>query len=361
MMPLRVVVCGTKFGAYYLQAILNLPSLYKLVGILSKGSKQSQELANTLNVPLYTTVEDITNEQVDVACVVVKSTIVGGEGTNIAQAFLEKGIHVIQEHPVHEDDYVKLIKSAKVGNCKYHLNSFYPNVDAVHSFIQTAKTLREVSDIIYLEAACSIQVLFPMLDIIGQALGNLQSCIFEPVNDPTEHNPFYMLSGQIRDTPVTLRIFNQMDLANPESNIYLLHRVTLGTNRGTLYLPDTHGSVHWMPCMSSSLNESPILNKRIDNKFLSYPVEEIVFTAQNNSFEDHYKKVWPKSVERSLLTFYEDIWNRSYFNQTTQYYLTACKLWNDIGRKIGPSHKVYIREREPLRMKDIKEDEEWVW
>lgn len=87
MRPLRVVVCGTKFGAYYLQAILNLPSHYKLVGILSRGSKQSQEIANTLNVPLYTTVEAITNGQVDVACVVVKSTIVGGEGTSIAQAF----------------------------------------------------------------------------------------------------------------------------------------------------------------------------------------------------------------------------------------------------------------------------------
>ena len=360
MRPLRVVVCGTKFGAYYVQAILNLPSHYRLVGILSKGSKQSEELANTFNVPLYTDVDEITNEQVDVACVVVKSTIVGGAGTSIAQAFLEKGIHVIQEHPVHEDDYLKLIKSAKAGNCKYHLNSFYPNVDAVYAFLQTAQTLREASDIIYLEAACSIQVLFPMLDIIGQALGGLQTCTLEPINNHTEHDPFYTLSGQIRDIPVTLRIFNQMDLANPESNIYLLHRVILGTNRGTLYLPDPHGSVHWMPCISSSLNESTIFNKKRDNKFLSYPVEEIVFPAQNTSFEDLYIKIWPKSVERSLITFSEEIWSRSYFNQTTQYYLTACKLWNNIGKKMGPSQKVCIQEREPLRMRDIKGEKEWI-
>lgn len=80
------------------------------------------------------------------ACVVIRSTAVGGKGTEIAGALLEKGIHVIQEHPVHYNDIVKLLKVAKENNCVYQVNSFYPNVKNVQEFIVKSNKLLKRAD-----------------------------------------------------------------------------------------------------------------------------------------------------------------------------------------------------------------------
>lgn len=44
MKKLRVMVCGVGFGRYYIEAILRLPDMFELVGILSRGSKNSIKL-----------------------------------------------------------------------------------------------------------------------------------------------------------------------------------------------------------------------------------------------------------------------------------------------------------------------------
>lgn len=135
MKKLRVMVCGVGFGRYYIEAILRLPDMFELVGILSRGSKNSIKLAEKYSVPLMTNIEKISKENVDVACVVVKSSIVGGNGTNIVMELLEKGIHVIQEQPIHSEEYKKCLIAAKKKHCKYQLNTFYPYLDSVRKFI----------------------------------------------------------------------------------------------------------------------------------------------------------------------------------------------------------------------------------
>ena len=49
MRKLRVIVCGVGFGRYYIEAILRLPDLFELVGILSRGSKNSIKLAHNIS------------------------------------------------------------------------------------------------------------------------------------------------------------------------------------------------------------------------------------------------------------------------------------------------------------------------
>lgn len=71
MRKLRVIVCGVGFGRYYIEAILRLPDLFELVGILSRGSKNSIKLAEKYGVPLMTDIEEISKENVDAVCVVV--------------------------------------------------------------------------------------------------------------------------------------------------------------------------------------------------------------------------------------------------------------------------------------------------
>ena len=114
---IRVIVNGVGFGQFYLRALEELKEEYELVGILSRGSEWSKKCAYKYEVPLYTDVDEITKDMVDLVCVVVKSTVVGGAGSSIVEKILEKGINVIQEHPVHQEDYIKFIKMAQKNNC----------------------------------------------------------------------------------------------------------------------------------------------------------------------------------------------------------------------------------------------------
>ncbi len=70
----------------------------ELVGLLAQGSARSRELAHAFGIPLYTSPEQIT-KMPDIACIVVRSTVAGGTGTQLARHFLTRGVHVIQEHP----------------------------------------------------------------------------------------------------------------------------------------------------------------------------------------------------------------------------------------------------------------------
>lgn len=71
-------------------------------GILARGSDNAVACAQGYNVPLYTDINQLPHNGINVACVVVRSTVVGGQGTKLANDLLMRGIHVIQEHPVHE-------------------------------------------------------------------------------------------------------------------------------------------------------------------------------------------------------------------------------------------------------------------
>ena len=96
MSKLRAVVCGTTFGRLYVAGLRLRPLSYELVGMLSRGSEQSRDFARRQGVPLYTDIEDLPGH--DVSFVVVRSGVMGGEGTRLAQRFLAAGKHVVMEH-----------------------------------------------------------------------------------------------------------------------------------------------------------------------------------------------------------------------------------------------------------------------
>lgn len=203
MRKLRVIVCGVGFGRYYIEAILRLPDLFELVGILSRGSKNSIKLAEKYGVPLMTDIEEISKENVDAVCVVVKSSIVGGNGTDIVMQLLEKGIHVIQEQPIHSEEYKKCLIIAKKNHCKYQLNTFYPYLDSVRKFISIAIRLRKAMPITYIIAESSVQVLFPLLDILNQILGGVQPYKLEKLQGENVQR-FSIFNWLIKKCPVTI-------------------------------------------------------------------------------------------------------------------------------------------------------------
>ena len=88
---------------------------------------------------------------IDIACVAIRSTIAGGQGTMIAKELLKKGIHVIQEHPVHSGDIQNCLKVAKENCVYYQVNSHYVHVKPVTMFIDYMQALSKSIGLAYIE------------------------------------------------------------------------------------------------------------------------------------------------------------------------------------------------------------------
>lgn len=168
----RVLIVGAKFGEMYLNAFMQPPEGLELVGLLAQGSARSRELAHAFGIPLYTSPEQITRMP-DIACIVVRSTVAGGTGTQLARHFLTRGVHVIQEHPLHPDDISSLQTLAQEQGCCYWVNTFYPHTRAGRTWLRDAQQLRrclaKTPQVVH--ATTSRQLLYSTLDLLLLALG----------------------------------------------------------------------------------------------------------------------------------------------------------------------------------------------
>src|SRR5262249_5875826 len=149
----------------YAEALAAPTSPVELVGVVSTGSAASVELADRLGVPLYTSLDSI--PRVDVAFVVVRSGVVGGEGAQICERLLSRGIHVMQEQPVHADEILSLLRVAKANATLYAVNDFYSRVAPMRQFIRAAQALDKAARIRYVHARCSIHVAYPLFTILS--------------------------------------------------------------------------------------------------------------------------------------------------------------------------------------------------
>ena len=52
MKKLRVIVCGSTFGQYYIRALQTVPDEFEVVGLLANGSNRSKLCADFYHVPL---------------------------------------------------------------------------------------------------------------------------------------------------------------------------------------------------------------------------------------------------------------------------------------------------------------------
>lgn len=333
--PIKTIVCGTSFGRVYLEGIKLLPDKYELVGILARGSNNSIEQAKKYSVPLYTDIDDLPFDEIDLACVVIRSSVVNGPGSAIAEKFLLKGVNVIQEQPVHHDDIAKCLRIAKKTKSLFHINSFYPDVKPINNFINAANKILKKSNAIYLDGACSVHVLFPFLDILGRIFGRLSPNNFTSHGNIEADYPLSLLTGKIKGVPVSLRVQNQINPKDPDNDTLLLHRIELCTDSGTLLLTDSHGFVFWIPHMSVSRDNEGLLNMYGNDENLSFSVTEPLMDTRILSLEDVFSKLWPESVKRFLTRFYEMIKSEKNNNFSSQYQLSLARLWQDVGKELG--------------------------
>ncbi|MEQ4715493.1 Gfo/Idh/MocA family oxidoreductase [Nonomuraea sp. B19D2] len=320
--PLRVVVAGTAFGRVYLDAVLSDPD-FSLAGILARGSEFSQERADRHGVPLYTSVDAVPGD-VDLACVVVSSGALGGPGSALAQEFLRRGIHVVQEHPVHAEEIADCLRAARAGGAAYAVNTLYPRLRPVRQFLAAARALR----LDFVDAACNSQVAYPLLDILGRLAGGLRPWRFGEVAKGA--GPFQSLHAEIGGLPVTLRVQNQVHPDDPDNHSYLLHRIMAGGEAGVLALADTHGPVLWSPRLHAP--RDPTGRLIITG---SAAPSTVMLGDPPGTHRDVFAALWPDAVARSLHSLRRDIADPARRMRSGQWALGVSLAWRDLTAQLG--------------------------
>lgn len=370
---MRVVVCGTIFGQVYLEAF-RVPGIpFELAGIVAHGSERSKACARHYGVPLFTSPADVPGD-VDIACVVVRSGLLGGRGVELAQAFMARGIHVLQEHPLHHDELAECLRTARRHRVVYRLNSFYVHLPPVRRFITAARALLGRQRALYVDAACGFQVAYALFDILGEALGGVRPwglAEAPPLAEDlrrltTLDTPFRSLGGVIAGVPLTLRIQNQLDPSDPDNYAHLLHRITIGTEGGNLTLVNTHGPIVWSarpgfprrvrntgarPHFTAGAAPEPDAD---DEAHLDAPSATVLDVGEVPGYRDVFESLWPRGVARALGDVRRAALEGDDPLPRGQYHLTLCRLWQDTTVRLGPPELVRCRPPQGLSADDVR-------
>ncbi|MEU9636772.1 Gfo/Idh/MocA family oxidoreductase [Streptomyces tendae] len=351
--PFRVLVCGTNFGRFYAEAAHRRPG-YAPAGILSRGSAASRAYAERLGVPHYTHTDDLPAD-IDAACVAVSSAISGGGGTELARALMDRGIHVLQEHPVHLTELTENLTHARRRGVQYRLNTHYPHVSPVRGFIDAARRLVAQQRPLFVDAATPIHLMHPLVDILGRAMGTLRPWRFAdpaPLPAAIGPQPFRSLHGMLAGVPLTLRVHHQLDPSDRDNHALHWHRISLGTEGGVLTLADTHGPVLWSPRLH--------VGRDTDRRFvldgpgtgrLGLGTTAVVGTT--GTFRTVFTDLWPEAVGSALDGLREAVEQGGDALRTGQYDLTVCRIWSDLAARLGPPEIVRPATPRPLALSDV--------
>jgi pyochelin biosynthesis protein PchG len=328
----RVVVCGTGFGRVYLAGARRADAPVELVGILARGSARSRECARRYDLPLYTSVDQLP-ASVEMACVVVGSGINGGRGAQLAMELMARGIHVLQEHPLHHDELAGCLRAARRHGVAYHLNTHYVHLDAVARFVAAAGRLRTEQPPLFVDAVGCVQVLYPLLDVIAAALGGVRPWRFAggpgtPV--------LRTVDGTVAGVPTTLRVQSQLDPRDRDNGGHVLLRVTLGMSGGTLLLANPHGPVLWTPRLHMPpeyADAVDVLDCPADS--LDVPALRWLTPPDTPSYRQVVGEQWPAATARALAGLRQAVLDGEDPLVRGQYHLALCRLTADVMAALG--------------------------
>ncbi|BBB92142.1 MAG TPA: bifunctional Gfo/Idh/MocA family oxidoreductase/class I SAM-dependent methyltransferase [Methylomusa anaerophila] len=350
---LRTVVCGSRFGQFYLEALKLLPQQFEVAGLLAKGSERSKKCAQRYGINLYTEVDQLP-DNIDFACVVLRSGVMGGDGTQLSLKLLARGIHVMQEQPVHHKDLAVCLRTARQNGVHFLTGDLYVHLPAVRRFIACARVMLEQQAALYIDAACATQVSFPMMHILLEALPAIRP--WRISNVIKDEGPFQVLTGTIGRIPITLRAHNEVDPADADNHLHLLHRLTIGVEGGSLSLTDTHGPVIWQPRL-----HVPVQDDIPGGLSTATPVHllensaYILGTAVPISYKEILMEQWPRAIGRDLTAMRGMIQGNAVMDTRAQQELLCSRQWQELTNALGYPVLRTSRGHQPLAVNILKE------
>lgn len=352
-LPRRVLIVGAKFGEIYANAFLDDLLGIELAGIMANGSHRARKLAHAFGVPLYTRLEDLP-ENIDIACVVVRSTIIGGHGSRLAESLLNMGMHVVQEHPVHPEEVQRLQRLAQEKRRIYWVNSFYSMTTAGQVWIKTARNIsRRVGPPEIATVTTSRQLLYSSLDFLLQA-SNLPIHMPKASSTSLPGLNMDMLRLSCDGTDITLSLQNYIDPQDPDMHSLVMHHMMLGWKEGHLSLISGYGPVIWTgnwfdPTHLGSdetLFDCPVATRsRVD-----MPACQTLHNG-SETWRQIYEHDAPASVRHLLKSLCSDI-DRGFAGSVshTVHQHGVAALWQSVLQLTGPAHERNVTPPEILHL-----------
>lgn len=333
---IKTIVCGVGFGQFYLEALQLIRDEVKLIGILSNGSEKSKECAKYYGVDLYTDIKEVPSD-IDLACIVVKSEIMGGQGVDLAIEFLQRKVNVILEHPVCHKNIAKCMKTAREHNVFFKVGDLYANLPSVKKYMDCTKELYKIHKPQYIEIQCSTRVLFPMVHILSKLLPSISP--IKVVSCTKGLGIYQIISGTIGKIPFLLKANNELNVNEPDSYIREFHRFSIDVQGGRLTLTDTHGPVIWQPILNL-----PTLDIEPKDRFTKYPREllnestHIVGDEKTPSYDVILSELWPKAIAEDIQGMRSMILGESekkYDLCNMQQMILYAKQWQQLTKELG--------------------------
>jgi yersiniabactin synthetase, thiazolinyl reductase component len=236
----RVLLCGTNYGSSYLRS-LHGNEAGRLAGILAR-SERSRELAAQCGVPFYTHVDEVPRDVVDAACVAIP----GPDGHEVISALLNRGIHVLAEHPVYAEDVAAHRREARANRAVYHVNAHYSDIEGAATFVLAFRAARERSRLLFVNMMTNPRALYSAIELVARALGPLSPFTLEHV--PWDTGSFFHLARAIvPGAPLTFQLQRVSSAVDDGSANWVSHNLTAGFEDGVLSLGEAPGPVGWLP------------------------------------------------------------------------------------------------------------------
>ncbi|MDJ0822848.1 MAG: Gfo/Idh/MocA family oxidoreductase [Paracoccaceae bacterium] len=351
---LRVVVCGSVFGQIYMEALAHADCHVTLAGIVSRGSPRSLACADRLGVPHFSSVSDIPDD-VDAACIVVRGALLGGQGSAMARACLQRGLHVLQEHPIHRDELIETLRVAHSARRCFMLNCFYPHFPETRKTLQAVRRISQFRTLQWINAKSSFQVSFAMLDVIGEAANGLANWTLEPASTPPRTgSPWKSVTGEISGVPTSLDIQMEMDPADPDNHNILLHRLNFGFSGGTLTQTDVHGPLIWtaqpeFPDVTRAETSRPYFSAGRDGA----PASMCLSEGSTRPYSELFQTSWASAVRRAIGQLAEMTENPEHQRAHAQRMLAVCRCWMDLSAILGSPGPVTRPSAPPLSREEL--------
>ncbi|SFE62315.1 thiazolinyl imide reductase [Actinopolyspora alba] len=337
--PPRVVVAGTGFGRAYLAAFERPDFPFELAGIIANGSERSKACAEHYDVPLWTEPGQVP-EDVDMACVVVGGAMNGGRGPQLSRELMSRGLHVLQEHPLHPDELASCLRTARERQVVFRMNTHYPHVEPVRRFLACARELGERQRPLFVDVTCAFQVLYTVFDLLGEALGSIRplgvhGATEEPANGATA--PYRGVSGRFGGVPLTLRLQNELVPSEPDNYSHLLHRISIGYEGGNLTLFDTHGPVQWSmrPHMPAEMKDL-VRFSDATAEHLRTPSVQPIGPSVGASYHEVLGTLWPQATARAMTALRQAIVDNASSDAHVQRHITLTRMAMSVAEACGP-------------------------
>lgn len=335
MKRLKVIVVGAKFGEVYLQVLLRRKDLVDVVGILGKGGQHSLECSTKYNIPLYTSVSELPSG-IDLACVIVRAGVMGGEGIQLSKELLQKGISVLHEQPIHYKELKECYVIAKKQKCFMGVSNLYRYIDATQSFIDLVNHLKKEEYVEYINVECGHQILYSVLSILFDLTDYARPFVIEQVI--TDIGPFDILYCRINDIPCILKIHNEVNSDDPDNFFYLFYKMQVGFKSGELQLEDPAGPILWY----SRFVIPPDFNYEEKN-CKEFDKSNVVIISEGSKYYDIFWNKWGEAIIKQVVIAGDYIIYDKAYNSNIQKQLYQSKQWHEVMKNIG-----YPREKSVL-------------